>query len=149
MASSLRNPSERTESITSKYGFLLLRRNIYAAAKPLLGLILLNENQFFAEIKQQLLYGHSQVKQTVLSAALDKLMSGIDRTLTENNKESFTQNLTQFRNDIQDSMRIHDDELSSAPVLLSDTRTSADTPIVMSNLLPSASAAPAEELMTL
>ena len=140
--------SEQSRALRRR-AFLLLRRNIYAASKPLLGLILLNENQFFTEIRQQLLYGHSQVKQTVLSAALDKLMSGIDRTLSENNKESFTQNLTQFRNDIQDSMRIHDDELSSVPALPSDARTSADTRIGMPTLLLSTSAAPTEELMTL
>jgi hypothetical protein len=141
----------------------LFFRNIYAVSKPLLGLILLNENQFFTEIKQQLLYGHTQAKQAVLSTALDKLMTGIDRTLTQINKEHFTQNITQFRNDIQDSLRgmmINNNDLSSsisAIPLSSSFLSSASTiatnvpvTIAISTLIPSSSTtAPVEELMTL
>ncbi|CAF0882487.1 unnamed protein product [Adineta steineri] len=113
-------------------------KNIYAVSKPLLGLILLNENQFFTEIKQQLLYGHTQAKQAVLSTALDKLMTGIDRTLTQVNKEHFTQNITQFRNDIQDSLRA------------SAIAANVPVTIAISTLIPSSSStAPVEELMTL
>ncbi|CAF0774053.1 unnamed protein product [Adineta steineri] len=138
-------------------------KNIYAVSKPLLGLILLNENQFFTEIKQQLLYGHTQAKQAVLSTALDKLMTGIDRTLTQVNKEHFTQNITQFRNDIQDSLRgmmINNTDLSSSissiPLsslfLSSASAIAANVPvtIAISTLIPSSSStAPVEELMTL
>jgi hypothetical protein len=139
-------------------------RNIYAVSKPLLGLILLNENQFFTDIKQQLLYGHTQAKQNVLSTALDKLMTGIDRTLTQINKEHFTQNITQFRNDIQDSLRgmminNNNNEISSSissiPLSSSSFLSSASTiannvpvTIAISTLIPSTSA-PVEELMTL
>ena len=135
-------------------------RNIYAVSKPLLGLILLNENQFFTEIKQQLLYGHTQAKQAVLSTALDKLMTGIDRTLTQVNKEHFTQNITQFRNDIQDSLRgmnnetIEEFSSSISSLFLSSASTiAANVPvtIAISTLIPSNSTptAPVEELMTL
>ncbi|CAF4259079.1 unnamed protein product [Rotaria socialis] len=139
-------------------------KNIYAVSKPLLGLILLNENQFFTEIKQQLLYGHTQAKQAVLSTALDKLMTGIDRTLTQVNKEHFTQNITQFRNDIQDSLRgmminnINDlsSSMSSIPFsssflsTASAIATNVPVTIAISTLIPSSSsAAPVEELMTL
>ncbi|CAF4009991.1 unnamed protein product, partial [Rotaria magnacalcarata] len=138
--------------------------NIYAVSKPLLGLILLNENQFFTEIKQQLLYGHTQTKQAVLSTALDKLMTGIDRTLTQVNKEHFTQNITQFRNDIQDSLRgmmiNNNNDLSSfmSSIPLSSSflstasaiATNVPVTIAISTLIPSSSsAAPVEELMTL
>lgn len=124
----------------------------------------MNENQFFTEIKQQLLYGHTQAKQAVLSTALDKLMTGIDRTLTQVNKEHFTQNITQFRNDIQDSLRgmmINNNDLSSssssslsyASSFLSTASTIATNipvTIAISTLLPSSSTtAPVEELMTL
>ena len=135
-------------------------------SKPLLGLILLNENQFFTEIKQQLLYGHTQAKQAILSTALDKLMTGIDRTLTQLNKEHFTQNITQFRNDIQDSLRgmmINNPDMtssfSSIPIsssfLTSASTIASNVPvtIAISTLIPSSStsssAVPLEELMTL
>ncbi|CAF4563900.1 unnamed protein product [Rotaria sp. Silwood1] len=138
-------------------------KNIYAVSKPLLGLILLNENQFFTEIKQQLLYGHTQAKQAILSTALDKLMTGIDRTLTQINKEHFTQNITQFRNDIQDSLRgmmINNNDLSSSisSIPLSSSflssastiATNVPVTIAISTLIPSSStSAPVEELMTL
>jgi hypothetical protein len=130
----------------------LIFRNIYAISKPLLGLILLNENKFFTEIKQQLLYGHTQAKQAILSTALDNLMTGIDRTLTESNKENFTQNITQFRSDIQDSLNVNNTELSSIPVSSSSSTISTNIPvtIAISNLIPSSSmTAPVEELMTL
>ncbi|CAF1500405.1 unnamed protein product, partial [Rotaria sordida] len=137
--------------------------NIYSVSKPLLGLILLNENQFFTEIKQQLLYGHTQAKQAILSAALDKLMTGIDRTLTQVNKEHFTQNITQFRNDIQDSLRgmlINNNDLSSSvssiplssSFLSSASTIASNVPvtIAISTLIPSSSTStPVEELMTL
>jgi hypothetical protein len=123
----------------------------------------LNENQFFTEIKQQLLYGHTQAKQVVLSTALDKLMTGIDRTLTQINKEHFTQNITQFRNDIQDSLRgmmINNTDLSSSisSIPLSSSflssastiATNVPVTIAISTLIPSSSStAPVEELMTL
>jgi len=130
----------------------LIFRNIYAISKPLLGLILLNENKFFTEIKQQLLYGHTQAKQAILSTALDNLMTGIDRTLTESNKENFTQNITQFRSDIQDSLNVNNTELSSTSVSSSSSTISTNVPITIaiSNLIPSSSmTAPVEELMTL
>ncbi len=123
----------------------------------------MNENQFFTEIKQQLLYGHTQAKQVVLSTALDKLMTGIDRTLTQINKEHFTQNITQFRNDIQDSLRgmmINNTDLSSSisSIPLSSSflssastiATNVPVTIAISTLIPSSSStAPVEELMTL
>src|SRR5205823_1469394 len=109
----------------------------------------------------QLLYGHTQSKQAVLSTALDKLMTGIDRTLTQINKEHFTQNITQFRNDIQDSLRgmmINNNELSSSisSIPLSSSflssasarATNVPVTIAISTLLPSSSTtAPVEELM--
>jgi hypothetical protein len=97
------------------------------------------------------LYGHTQAKQAVLSTALDSLMTGIDRTLTESNKENFTQNITQFRSDIQDSLNVNNPESSSIPVSSSSTNsTNVPVTIAISNLIPSSSTtAPVEELMTL
>ncbi|CAF0800050.1 unnamed protein product [Adineta ricciae] len=126
-------------------------KNIYTISKPLLGLILLNENKFFTEIKQQLLYGHTQAKQAILSTALDSLMTGIDRTLTETNKENFTQNVTQFRSDIQDSITTTNADLGVTSVL-SSSSVNSNVPVTIniSNLMSSSStAAPVEELMTL
>ena len=128
-------------------------KNIYAISKPLLGLVLLNENKFFTDIKQQLLYGHTQAKQAVLSTALDNLMTGIDRTLTETNKENFTQNMIQFRSDLQESLNVNIETATGNTS--SSTMNSTNVPITIniSNLIPSSSssatAAPVEELMTL
>ena len=134
-----------------------LCRSIYSISKPLLGLILLNENKFFTDIKQQLLFGHTQAKQAILSTALDSLMTGIDRTLTEANKENFTQNMTQFRSDIQDSLNVLLPEPPLTIPVSSSTSSSTNStnipiPIVNSNRIPSSSTtatAPVEELMTL
>ena len=122
----------------------------------MLGLILLNENKFFTDIKQQLLFGHTQAKQTILSTALDTLMTGIDRTLTEANKENFTQNMTQFRSDIQDSLNVHLPEPSAVTIPVSSSSSSSTNStniprsIAISNLMPSSSTLSAiEELMTL
>ena len=112
----------------------------------------MNENKFFTEIKQQLLYGHTQAKQAILSTALDSLMTGIDRTLTEANKENFTQNVTQFRSDIQDSITTSNADLGVTSVLSSSSvNSNVPVTITISNLIPSSSsaAAPVEELMTL
>jgi hypothetical protein len=78
-------------------------------------------------------------------------MTGIDRTLTEANKENFTQNITQFRSDIQDSLNVNNPESSSIPVSSSSTNsTNVPVTIAISNLIPSSSTtAPVEELMTL
>ncbi|CAF4790790.1 unnamed protein product, partial [Rotaria sp. Silwood1] len=130
-------------------------KNIYTVSKPLLGLILLNENKFFTEIKQQLLYGHTQAKQAILSTALDNLMTGIDRTLKESNKENFTQNITQFRSNVQDALNVNTIILSSIPVSSSSSSssnvsTNVPVTIAISNSIPSSSmTAPVEELMTL
>lgn len=91
----------------------------------------------------------------MLSAALDSLMTGIDRTLTEANKENFTQNITQFRNDIQDSMNINNPEASVNASLPSTAMASSNVPVTISipNLIATSSSAtataPVEELMTL
>jgi phosphoglycerate-specific signal transduction histidine kinase len=91
-------------------------------------------------------------------------MTGIDRTLTQINKEHFTQNITQFRNDIQDSLRgmiNNTNDLSSSitsiplssSFLSSASTLSTNIPvtIAISTLIPSSSSttAPVEELMTL
>jgi hypothetical protein len=129
---------------------LFFIRNIYSIAKPLLGLILLNESKFFNEIKQQLLFGHSQVKQNNLSNALDNLMTGIDRNLAERNKENFTQNLVQFRNETQEATINADEAFVPLGTTSSSTGPSIHIPvtIVMSNMIPvSASGAATEDLM--
>jgi hypothetical protein len=91
-------------------------------------------------------------------------MTGIDRTLTQINKEHFTQNITQFRNDIQDSLRgmmINNNNdlsssISSIPLsssfLSSASTIASNVPvtIAISTLIPSSSTTPpVEELMTL
>lgn len=115
------------------FRFFLFQRNIYTLAKPLLGLILLNENKFFTEIKQQLLYGHPQQRQATLSTALDNLMMGIDRNLNERNKENFSQNLIQFRNDIQDSNTNTDEQNASSNSISSTVGVSVHIPVSVSS----------------
>lgn len=85
-------------------------------------------------------------------------MTGIDRTLTQANKEHFTQNVTQFRNDIQDSLRrksidrLFSTSSSKTKILFLASSVVNSIPVTMSTstLIPTySSSAAIEELMTL
>ncbi|KTF88508.1 hypothetical protein cypCar_00029762 [Cyprinus carpio] len=62
-------------------------RNQWSMSRPLLGLILLNE------------------KQQAMHLCFENLMEGIERNLLTKNRDRFTQNLSVFRREVNDSMK--------------------------------------------
>jgi len=63
--------------------------------RPLLGLILLNQDHFL-ELKAQLLQTQIEERRGKLQGSFDCLMSGIEDTNTPENKDRFARNLHQF-----------------------------------------------------
>ncbi|XP_054917475.1 exportin-7-B isoform X1 [Dermacentor andersoni] len=79
-------------------------RNQWSMSRPLLGLILLNE-EYFGQLRQSLVSSQPVDKQATMSQWFDSLMDGIERNLLTKNRDRFTQNLSVFRRDINDSLK--------------------------------------------
>jgi exportin-7 len=67
----------------------------WSISRPLLGLILLQEQAFF-ELKEQLISSQIQERQTKMRSALDELIVNVKDGLNAKNKDSFTRNLYTF-----------------------------------------------------
>ncbi|GFE54549.1 importin-beta N-terminal domain-containing protein [Babesia ovis] len=67
----------------------------WSISRPLLGLILLNQNDF-AQLPQTLSVNMSEEKQSKLQHCFSALMNGIDNTLSHQNKDTFTKNVYIF-----------------------------------------------------
>ncbi|XP_062111897.1 uncharacterized protein LOC133823253 isoform X2 [Humulus lupulus] len=76
------------------------RGNRWSLSRPMLSLILLNE-EMFTTIKSQILASHPLDQRQQLSVSFDKLMADITRSLDQNNRDKFTQNLNRFKNAIR------------------------------------------------
>ncbi|GIY83512.1 hypothetical protein CDAR_221582 [Caerostris darwini] len=79
-------------------------RNQWSMSRPLLGLILLNE-EYFNQLRQTIINSQLPEKQCVMAQWFDSLMEGIERNLHTKNRERFTQNLSVFRRDVNDSLK--------------------------------------------
>jgi len=80
-------------------------RNQWSMSRPLLGLILLNED-YFQQLRDQLIQSQPvQAKQSSMATWFKNLMEGIERNLLTKNRDRFTQNLSVFRRDINDSLK--------------------------------------------
>jgi exportin-7 len=79
-------------------------RNQWSMSRPLLGLILLNED-YFQQLRSQVIQSQQLDKQTAMVQWFDNLMEGIERNLLTKNRDRFTQNLSVFRRDINDSLK--------------------------------------------
>ncbi|XP_035214477.1 exportin-7-like isoform X2 [Stegodyphus dumicola] len=79
-------------------------RNQWSMSRPLLGLILLNE-EYFSQLRQNIISNQLPEKQCVMAQWFDSLMEGIERNLQTKNRERFTQNLSVFRRDVNDSLK--------------------------------------------
>merc|ERR1712038_32644 len=79
-------------------------RNQWSMSRPLLGLILLNED-YFQSLRDQIIQSQSAAKQSSMATWFKNLMEGIERTLLTKNRDRFTQNLSVFRRDINDSLK--------------------------------------------
>lgn len=70
-------------------------RNQWTISKPLLGLILLNED-YFNELRRSIISQQPAEKQTTMNHLFDNLMQGIERNMLSKNRERFEMNLNIF-----------------------------------------------------
>ncbi|KAI3445190.1 hypothetical protein Pfo_001855 [Paulownia fortunei] len=74
--------------------------NQWSLSRPMLSLILINE-QMFTDLKAQILASQPVDQHQRLASCFDKLMADITRSLDSKNRDKFTQNLTIFRHDFR------------------------------------------------
>ncbi|ODM92544.1 Exportin-7 [Orchesella cincta] len=79
-------------------------RNQWSMSRPLLGLILSNE-EYFGKLRANIIQNQVPEKQSSMAEGFDKLMNGIERSLASKNRDRFTQNLAVFRKDINESLK--------------------------------------------
>merc|ERR1712133_90457 len=79
-------------------------RNQWSMSRPLLGLILLNED-YFQNLRDQVISSQASDKRGSMMTWFENLMEGIERNLLTKNRDRFTQNLSVFRRDINDSLK--------------------------------------------
>lgn len=99
-------------------------RNQWSMSRPLLGLILLNE-EYFNQMRENIIRSQPPDKQAAMAQWFENLMEGIERNLLTKNRDRyvnsavlfllyrdymiyfsrFTQNLSMFRRDINDSLK--------------------------------------------
>ncbi|XP_060809252.1 exportin-7-B [Amyelois transitella] len=78
--------------------------NQWSMSRPLLGLILLNE-EHFSRIRGEMISQQPRDKQAQLAQWFNGLMNEIEPNLLTKNRDRFTQNLSMFRRDINDLLR--------------------------------------------
>jgi exportin-7 len=61
-------------------------RNQYSMSRPLLGLILLNED-YFGQLRQSIIRSQPVDKQSLMAQWFDNLMDGIERNVTAKNRD--------------------------------------------------------------
>ncbi|XP_015413188.1 PREDICTED: exportin-7 [Myotis davidii] len=79
-------------------------RNQWSMSRPLLGLILLNE-KYFSDLRSSIVNSQPPEKQQAMHLCFENLMEGIERNLLTKNRDRFTQNLSAFRREVNDSMK--------------------------------------------
>jgi len=79
-------------------------RNQWSMSRPLLGLILLNE-QFFEQWRNNLVAAQSADRRESAENCINNLMSGVERSLSLKNRDKFTQNIATFRRDINECLK--------------------------------------------
>ncbi|KFB53654.1 AGAP004535-PA-like protein [Anopheles sinensis] len=77
----------------------------WSMSRPLLVLILLYED-YFRRIRETVIQSQPVAKQQTMARLFDILMDGIERNLLIRNRDKFTQNLSQFRRDINECLKI-------------------------------------------
>ncbi|XP_037051893.1 ran-binding protein 16 [Bradysia coprophila] len=79
-------------------------KNQWSMSRPLLGLILLYED-YFRSLKENIIRVQAIDKQQPMAQWFDNLMTGVERNLLVKNRDRFTQNLSFFRRDVNDSLK--------------------------------------------
>ncbi|XP_036851120.1 ran-binding protein 17 isoform X1 [Manis javanica] len=93
-------------------------RNQWSVSRPLLGLILLNE-EYFRELRASLINSQSLPKQEVLAQCFQNLMEGVEQNLSVKNRDRFTQNLSVFRRDVAEALRSDGSSEPCSPDMMS------------------------------
>jgi len=76
-------------------------RNMWSMSRPLLGLILLNEKVFTVLEERITQIQETPEKQQKMATYFRDLMDGVERSLSVNNRNKFTQNLSSFRSNVK------------------------------------------------
>ncbi|XP_014255047.1 exportin-7 isoform X2 [Cimex lectularius] len=79
-------------------------RNQWSMSRPLLGLILLNED-YFNKLRENIIRSQPADKQSAMAQWFENLMEDIERNLVTKNRDKFTQNLSIFRRDVNDALK--------------------------------------------
>ncbi|CAF0733817.1 unnamed protein product, partial [Brachionus calyciflorus] len=79
-------------------------KNQWSMSRPLLGLILLNE-QYFDQWRNNLISSQAMEKREAAENTFKSLMNGIERTLSVKNRDKFTQNIATFRRDLNECFK--------------------------------------------
>lgn len=79
-------------------------RNQWSMSRPLLGLILLNE-QFFEQWRNNFVSSQAMERRETAENCINSLMNGVERSLSLKNRDKFTQNIATFRRDINDCLK--------------------------------------------
>jgi len=79
-------------------------RNQWSMSRPLLGLILLNA-EYFQNLRDQIIATQPVEKRAPMMGWFESLMEAIERNLLTKNRDRFTQNLSVFRRDINESLK--------------------------------------------
>ncbi|XP_017472351.1 PREDICTED: exportin-7-like [Rhagoletis zephyria] len=76
-------------------------RNQWSMSRPLLGLILLNED-YFNQLRQSIIAQQPLEKQATMNQLFDDLMNGIERNLLSKNRDRLTQQISQMRKSLSE-----------------------------------------------
>ncbi|XP_039433176.1 exportin-7 isoform X2 [Culex pipiens pallens] len=90
-------------------------KNQWSMSRPLLVLLLLYED-YFRQLRENIIHSQSLEKQQSMACLFDALMDGIERNLHIRNRDRFTQNLSAFRRDLNDSLKSANNLANSSSV---------------------------------
>ncbi|KAL9983973.1 hypothetical protein ACROYT_G006223 [Oculina patagonica] len=79
-------------------------KNQWSMSRPLLGLILLNE-KYFQELQRNVIAMQPPEKQEDMAQCFRNLMEGVEPSLITKNRDRFTQNLSIFRREVNNSLK--------------------------------------------
>jgi len=79
-------------------------KNQWSMSRPLLGLILLNE-KYFQELQSNVIAMQPVEKQEDMAQCFRNLMEGVEPSLITKNRDRFTQNLSIFRREVNNSLK--------------------------------------------
>uniref|UniRef100_T1G0A4 Exportin-7/Ran-binding protein 17 TPR repeats domain-containing protein n=1 Tax=Helobdella robusta TaxID=6412 RepID=T1G0A4_HELRO len=82
-------------------------RNQWSLSRPMFGLILLHE-EHFNNLKNEFIQNVPLPKQAAVAECFVKLMDGVEKSLSIKNRDKFTHNVTVFKHDFSDAMKVNE-----------------------------------------